>query len=460
MRAFLCALMALATAAQAEMPAPRDDAPGFDIIHDVPPVQSIALDAPSGRMFAALAPADGMRDGGSSIVEWDMPPIRRVAMWRTGTIVSDIEISPGGLVYAAGQRGAPPGGYASDGSRSGMVITVDPTRPENEPVVFVSFPENAPLDFSRYSQAEHDGGGRIFVTTPTQFTVTAYPERFDEGQTPPELRLRCGVPAQFSLFGTADRLGYVASTADEGLLEAGLVNAEPTKGSAGECFRVANVFGYEKEPPTLNSVVHAVLGDPRGGVDAVLALEPNTGTLHLLGLDGATQQFSRVNRVDLGGRAPGAFTLLAASRDGAVIFVGGAGQEEILRFQRTDNSLASVGVLNTGTGLRQIEVSPDGTLAALVMRGENGLDRIHIIRLPAALGEGRASLPAGGETLQLIQTELNAAGFDLGPADGILGPRTAAAVAEARARDIRIESGGIDLKSVIEGVFLTPPDRE
>lgn len=458
MRAFLCAVMALATAARAEVPVSSGDTPGFDIIYNVPPVQSIALDVPAGRLFAAVAPADGAPDGGSSIVEWHMLPIRRAALWRTETILSDIELSPDGLVYGAGQRSAPPGGYASGASRSGMVITVDPARPENGPAVFVSFPDNVRVDFSRYNQAAHDGGSRIFVTTPTQFTVTAYPEQFDQGETPLELRLRCGVPAQFSLFGPADRLGYVASTADGAMLEAGLVQPGAVKAPPGECFRVANVFGYKKEPPTLNSVVHAVLGNSSGGVDAVLALEPNTGTLHALGLDSEAQQLSRTDWVDLEGSAPGAFAFLAASRDGSIIFVGGPAQENILRFQRKGGSLAPTGILRTGTGLRQIEISPDGTLAALVMRGADNLDRIHLIHSPGALEEGSANLPFGGDTLRLIQSELNGAGFDVGPADGILGPRTASAISRAGVEDISIESGGIDLKSIIEGVFLTPPE--
>ena len=51
MRAFLCAVMALATAARAEVPVSSGDTPGFDIIYNVPPVQSIALDVPAGRRF-------------------------------------------------------------------------------------------------------------------------------------------------------------------------------------------------------------------------------------------------------------------------------------------------------------------------------------------------------------------------------------------------------------------------
>jgi hypothetical protein len=454
MRAFLCALTVLATAAQAQAQAPRaqGDVAGFDIIHDVPPVQSIAIDAAGGGLFAALAP-DG-EGTGSAIVQWHLDPVRRAALWQTETIVSDIEISPRGLVYAAGQRAARPGGPA--GSRSGMVITVDPARPADPPAVFISFPDNARVDFPRYSQAAHDGEERIFVTTPTQFTVAGYPERpFHPGETPRELRLRCGVPAQFSLFGPPDRPGYVASTADGALLEAGLVQPDPAA-SPGGCFRVANVFSKDA-PATLNSVVHAVLADAGGTADAVLALEPNTGTLDLLRLDGVTQQLSRAGSADLGAGG-GAFTLLAASRDGAVILVGGPAREAVLRFRREGDGLALAGTLWTGTGLRQIGVGADGSLAALVIRGAGGLDRIHLIRAPGALADGAAGLPPGGDSLRLIQSALNEAGFDAGPADGIAGPRTTAAVSAALARDARIESDGFDVKSMIEGVFMTPLD--
>lgn len=455
MRALLCALMTVATAAQAEAPDAGGDGARFDIIHNVPQVQGIALDAGAGTLFAAVASPGEVDDAGSTIVQWHLDPVRRAAMWQTETIVSDIEISPGGLVYAAGQLATPADGYAKAALRRGMVITVDPARPGDPPAVYLIYPDNVKVDFSRYSQALPDGQGRVFATTPTQFTVTIYPKSIKPGTTPPELRLRCGIPAQFSLFGPADRPGYVASTVDGALLETGVVDPETGKGSAGECFRVANVFS-DKAASTLNSVVHAVLADAGGTADAVLALEPNTGTLDLLRLDGGTQQLSRAGSADLGA-GDGAFTLLAASRDGSVIFVGGPGQEGILRFRREGDGLARAGTLWTGTGLRQIEVSADGRLAVLVIRDARGLDRIHLIRAPGALADGAAGLPPGGDSLRLIQSALNEAGFAVGPADGIPGPRTAAAISKAMARETRIESGGFDVKSMIEGVFLTPP---
>ncbi|WP_134724325.1 peptidoglycan-binding domain-containing protein [Paracoccus luteus] len=469
MRAGLCAVIVLSTAAQAQTPAAERASAGFDTIFNVPGVQSIAIDPANGTLYAAASPRAESSGAVSDIVQWQLDPLRLVRTWPTDTLVSDLAVSPTGLVYAAGQHGAAPGGAGTKGGgapRSGSLVSLDPGGSAQAPAVIVSY---AGLEdvaaVSRFNQAAFDGEGRVYLAAPTQFSVAVFPDTrapLQGATTMPRLVLQCGAPAQLSVFRSGGRIAYAASTTDGALLETGFVSiaADPEGTATASCFRVTNVFGYKEAPPTLNSLAHAVLADAAGRPDAVLALEPNTGILHLLRLDPLTQQLARADWIDLGTGAPGAITLLAASADGAVIFVGGQGQTDILRFRRDGDTLVRAGSLRSTGGLRQIEVSADGTYAAVVVRDPAGLDRIHLIRAPGALEDGAQVIPRSAETLRQVQSELNRLGYGVGAADGIPGPRTATALDRLGEQEGDTESGLFDLKSLIDGVLFTRPADE
>lgn len=464
-------MMLLATAAWAEMPPPSDSAARFDVIHNVPEVQSIAIDAATGSLYAAVSPFSGADAATSEIVRWSLDPIRLAGTWPSGILVSDLGISPAGLVYAAGQTVPAAGTKGSAAQRIGRVVSFDPDNAADqiEPVV-----ESRGSRFAaRFNQAAFDGKGWVYAATPTAFSILVFPEgdwELEGPTTMPPFVLECGPPAQLSVFRSGERVAYAASTTDGALLETGFVDNAPeaSEKAPANCFRVTNVFGYKEAPPTLNSVVHAVLADASGNPDAVVALEPNTGILHLLRLDPGTQQLTRAGWIDLsqaageagGAVGPGTFNLLAASQDGSVIFVGGQGRGEILRFRRDGDDLLPVGTLRTGDGLKSIEIGADGGFAAVVMRDREGLNRIHVIQAPASLGEGWRGLPAGGNTLRQVQSELNRLGFDVGPADGILGPRTISAIDQLRQGKDIAESEKNKVNSMVNGVLLTRLPQE
>jgi len=463
--------MFLATTARAAMLPPADSEVGFDVILNVPEVQAIALDAATGSLYAAVAPFSGVEGTASDIVRWHLDPIRLGGIWPAETLVSDLAVSPAGLVYAAGQTAPASDAKGSSAPRGGMVISLDPNDAAApiQPIVQYGNPNTRAT--SRFNQVAFDGKGVVYMASPTLFNILAFPDRhgqLKQATSIPQLMLKCGAPAQLSLFSAGAKLAYAASTTDGALLETGTLGAAPDDqpGATADCFRVTNVFGYKEAPPTLNSVVHAVLTDPDGNADAVLALEPNTGILHLLRLDPETRQLSRAGWADLdaaagqaGASDPGTFNLLAASGDGAVIFVGGPAKGDILRFQREGDDLVQLGLLRSGPGLKGMEISPDGAQAVLVMRDTAGLDRIHVIRAPAGLGDGTQALPRGGNTLRQVQSELDRLGFDVGVADGILGPRTLTAIDRLRQGNIA-ESDRKGVELMIGGVLLTRRPQE
>lgn len=468
MRASFLAVMASATLAAAEVPTPDAPTATFDVIFNVPEVQALTLHPAGGALYAAVSPF-GSAGGSSVIVRWQLDPIRLDGTWATGTLVSDLAISPTGLVYAVGQRGVPPGQASTRAApvRSGNVINLDPDASVSPLADIISYPDDGINSVSRFNQVAFGSKGAVYVASPTRFGVVVLSDTQDPFSATvelPQLVLTCGAPAQLSLFPSGDGSAYAASTTDGALLETGIVGESPDAygKAASKCFRVTNVFGYKAAPSTLNSVVHAVLTDTSGQTDAILALEPNTSTLHLLRLDPGTQQLARADRIDLaeGGKAavPGEFNLLAASGDGSVIFVGGRDREIVLRIQRDGDRLLTIGTLLVGSGLRSLRIGSDGLHAVLVAHDRGGMDRIHVVRYPGSLAGGWQRLPSQGETLQQVQAELNEIGFSVGRADGMLGPRTLSAIDNLLASEVVYESGENGLKSMIEGVLLTRPN--
>lgn len=465
MRAFFSGVMILWAAqalAQSAEILPEEPSMSFDTIYNVPEVQRVALDPATGSLFAAVSPVSGSADGVTDIVWWSLDPIRLMRTWSTDTLVSDLAISETGLVYAAGQRGGALLTKGSSAPRSGSVIGVDPNMATSEPIAIVKYedPEGR-VTISRFNQVAFDGKGWIYLAAPTQFSVAALPDSLQPlppATTLPQFLLQCGAPAQLSLFDLNGQVAFAASTVDGALLETGVVESDPEapRPAQAGCFRVTNTYEHKEPPPTLNSVVHAVLADAGGRADAVLALEPNTGLLHLLGLD-PKQQLSRAGLADLQAR-PGELTILSSSADGAIIFVGGQGKDEVLRFRRDGDALVRVGTLLTGPGLKQIEVSPDGTLAVMVLKDRSGQDRIHLIRNPGLMEEGGQTLAQAGETLRQLQSKLNALGYSVGPPDGILGPRTMRAIEQLELQQrSNSESPDFVLELLIRGVMLTRP---
>lgn len=493
MRACLGAVMAVmvvtaVASATAQDAPPGDVAPTFGIPFDVPDVQAIALSS-TARGGPYLYAAVTLPDAGARIVQWKLnPAIRLDRDWPVKMLVSDLAISPRGLVYAVGRRdlntqaGGDPGG--------GQVTNINPVSPNAifdkvqmyEPDGSDSKLSPRVVTIPRFNQAVFDGAGRVYLTASTSYSVALHSDDqtgVPDGTVMPQLILKCGPPAQFSVFRVGDHLAYVASTIDGALLETGGFDVkgpdpgevwEPVPNAPTDCFRVANVFAYKEPPLTLNSVAHAVLFDRKGQADALLALEPNTGTLHLLRLDPKSPQLSRVTWYDLKEIAPpGKWSLLAASEDGSVIFVGGLGLNEVVRFRRDGDSLVKTGTHPLGEGgLRQIKVSADGALAALVMRIGDGKDRMHLIWSPVALSETQEpTLRPKGERVILLQQALNASGCDVS-VDGTLGPQTKAAgerfvagecAGSNNPEDNDTESGGFMVSNpnpIIEGVFFPP----
>ncbi|WP_265502574.1 peptidoglycan-binding domain-containing protein [Paracoccus beibuensis] len=460
MRIFLGAVTVTMAAARAmaQPGTPPPDLLVFDTIYNVPEVQDILVDADRNAVFAAVAPISPSGEALSDIVRWSLDPVRRAGLWPTGTLVSDLAVTETGLIYAAGQRGGSLRGKAPPAPRSGSVVSLDPDHPDAQPRLVVTYGDTeGQFSIPRFNQISVDGRGRIYLAAPTQFSVTVLPGRPEDlqpGTMMPRFLLQCGAPAQLSLVDAGGQVAYVASTIDGASLETGLLDG--ASASAPACFRVTNVYAHNEPPPTLSSVVHAVVQDDAGRADAVVALEPNTGVLHLLRLD-ANQRLSRNDWHDLGA-APGGLTLLSSSRDGSVIFVGGRSESSIQRYRREGDMLVRLGTLRTGRDLKQIEISADGSLAVLVMRDADRQDRIHLIHNPAALRDGDQPLKQGGETLRQVQSQLNELGYSAGPVDGILGPQTLHAIQQLELQgDTDGESADFGLKSRIDGVLLTRP---
>lgn len=465
MRSFLCAAIALSTThAMAEMAVLQPEGPmaSFDTIFNVPSIQSISVDPATGSLFAAVSRFSESEELGAEILHWSLDLIRIAGAWSTQMRVSDLAVSAQGTVFAAGQQVENAVDAEGNVKLGGSVLIVDPAMPATASAEIVSYRADPKVRnlISRYNQVAFDGKGWVYLAAPTQFNVVLLPESPQtgiEGVIYPFFKLHCGAPAQLSLFEAFGRTGYAASTIDGAQLETGFVNldAKPTRMLSPDCFRVTNVYEHKEPPPTLNSVVHAVL-TTGGTADAILALEPNTGFLHLLGLDPG-QRLVRSSAIDLQAKS-GALTVMSASADGAVILVGGSGANEILRLRREGDAVVRVGSLATGPGLKLIEVSSDGALAVAVMQDQSGQDRVHVIRNPGRLEDGARALVMGGESLRLIQVELNKRGLAVGPADGILGPRTLSAVQQLSSiPEMNGESSDSEIQSWIEGVFLNRP---
>ena len=465
MRAAFCAMIASATVAAAEVPSAKDPEATFDVIFNLPEVQSIALDPAGEFLYAAVSPV-GASGEGSVIVSWQLDPIRLDRTWPNGTLVSDLAVGPSGLIYAAGQKGSgtenAQKGKALQ-SRSGSVINVDPNNAATSVAEVISHAEGF-IAVSRFNQVAFGEKGEVYIASPTQFGVSVLRDSQDgtpNGTTLPQFVLTCGAPAQLSVFELGGQTGYAASTTDGALLEVGPVGTT-TDGTAPTCFRVTNVFGYAEAPSALNSVVHAVLTDGAGRPDAILALEPNTGTLHLLRVDAGARQLARADRIEIAEKGEvvgGVYSQLAASADGSVIFVGGKGRDTIVRFRREGDRLKRVGSLLLVNGLRSIDIDAEAARAAIVLQAGDGLDRIHIVRNPGSLGDGRQRLPGGGSTLQQVQADLTELGFRPGPADGMLGPLTLTAIDQLLESELFGESRGKEIIMMVNGILFSSHTR-
>ncbi len=103
-----------------------------------------------------------------------------------------------------------------------------------------------------------------------------------------------------------------------------------------------------------------------------------------------------------------------------------------IRFQARDDFAAVAATWSmTDVMIDEVETELDQDVPSV--HGDDGESRVPLPVPPSDLDDGdeldNAAVPTGGDLTMLIQQKLASAGFDVGPLDGILGPRTQAAIA-------------------------------
>ena len=406
----------------------------LDGIYDLPSVQSVEFDSRNHEFFAV---------SDNRLMRWRLDTLELLNSVETDTLASDLSMSPSGTLYIAGQRWDPSEVRLLGGSIIGATIDRENDKVEWSRVYRVAGTSSG---ITQFSSIAFDGTGNVYFASPVVFSVQMLPDdlgKISKGTNIGFFELRCGASSQFSVFEAHGETYYVSSTRDGALLEYGHLASGTRRPPYGECFRVANVFAEGQSLGTYNSVSHQILEipdpkDPSISTKSILALEPNSSRLYLFAIDlvGGEIRLSRARSSEFDLREisqstdrPATFRMLTSSSDGSEVYVATPSRNTVLRFAVAEGSLRYRGGFEMERPVQKIEISQDG-MYAVIVTGENVYNadqEITIIREPAAIPDF-APLPRSRTSIRMLQEALNAAGYDAGTADGILGARTRAAV--------------------------------
>lgn len=430
-----------------------------DVVRHAPEMLALALDAGADRLVMATAVAPTPAGAATEVTVWGLDPVRLLGRMTVHNRLADLRAAGGGVVLGAGERVVAPVGNARRLSAGGEVLRLDTAA---EPPVLTSLfkgylaeidapeaargaadaapePRAAAARVPNWTSIALDGQGTVYALSLGSYSVDVLPDsEMNRSAVLPQLTLGCGFAQRLRLLPAGAPTHFVAATAEGAALELGRLAPDPQAKPIPNCFRVANVYAHKTEPTTINPIVHEVIAAPEG--PAVVALDPNTGRLHVLPVDPAQDAILRagsteieLSRHDPGVMAaPGTYTLLAASADGAEILVSGRLLDHVLRFRRGARGLEPAGRFRAPGGqVRGLAI--DGAVAAIdvqpAMDGSHA--SLHLVWNLADLPAGEIALSEDSPTVRAAQQRLTEAGLYAGPVDGIAGPLTAEAAAAA-----------------------------
>lgn len=182
----------------------------------------------------------------------------------------------------------------------------------------------------------------------------------------------------------------------------------------------------------------------RSAKKGVLALDPNTNSLHVFRIEpyGDSHFISRVGALEVSlaefmpvNDRSAVLSNLSADRNAREVHVASNSVNVVLRFEFDGKTLRSRGRFAMNAPVRALKMSPEGDSAAIVTGSEpfGGDWRIVLITEPASLADW-LQIPDSFPSIRTLQQVLNENGYAAGMADGILGPQTTSAVADYRAQ--------------------------
>ncbi|WP_171103115.1 peptidoglycan-binding domain-containing protein [Ruegeria sp. HKCCD7255] len=380
-------------------------------------------------------------------------------------IVSDVKVSPSGLIFSAGQKfdadkfrleGGRIVGYrrAEDGSLLDFNVY-------GVPDTIVGQSSNGQVSISeQFTSVAFDGAAWAYFASPVDFDVLVWPDAYVDAELPdgterPSISLKCSTSSQFSIAELSGSFVYLSSTTRGAQIEVG--NLEQALDAAVDfrprCITPSDDISNTGGIPGFEYVRHKVINVPnQDGTGShktqLLVLEPNAGTLLLYDFveleDAVRIRKSGVPPINLKELAIGEdkqlrFNLLDATSDGSMIFVSGLSMEHVLRFSIADGNFREALPMRVHRPIKRLELRDDGEFAAVgVGESFHGGDvYLHVMTaqymnnlfvLKKNVERPLAVIDKRDDNLKSIQRGLNKFGYDAGDVDGIAGLKTFLAI--------------------------------
>lgn len=343
-------------------------------------------------------------------------------------------------------------------------------------------PSIASLASTPFNQAFFSASGRFFAVSPTWYSVisiareTLLGHMFGDLQAfeTDDIFLRCGSPNEFSVLNYEGSEYYLATMADEPVIEIGEIQLNNPNAKSSVCFSPTSTRALKSR--TRNTLTHRLItpeeGDRLGsGLDTSLLVFDAAQSMlihypivdikgRLIVLTSESESYVLLPKLKDKSLGETNIGIMAADESGQIVLVAYLGTDTVHRLSYARGGIEYQGSWQFSTPVRGIKVARDGSMVA-IWTGEatyNGRDSLTLVRNPAGIEPFR-SLPTERFTVGEVQTGLNAVGIHVG-IDGILGEKTQAALMSYRDA---LEKAGTDstanpysdptLQQNLEGLF-------